>query len=136
MLGRRQSANQLYNKQKLPNYVKDFLLPQHITPGSTSLKDFMAFVAPLPQPLPKFLAVIQPLHYYVWAALVFSVVVTAVVLNLVARGEARTMGFSYKKWDALWETTWYCFGTMLAKGPSEETSLHKHALRHGTEFKA
>ena len=58
-----------------------------------SLKDFMAFVAPLPQPLPKFLALIQPFHHYLWAALAFSLVVTAVTLNLVARGERRNMGF-------------------------------------------
>ena len=91
----------------------------------------MAFVAPLPQPLPKFLALIQPFHFYLWAALVFSVIVTAVVLNLVARAERRSMGFSfsYEKWDVLWETGWYCFGTILGKSPPEEKSHHTHALR-------
>ena len=91
----------------------------------------MAFVAPLPQPLPKFLALIQPFHYYVWVALVSSVIVTALVLNAVAKREEKNMGTSstYDRWDVLRETTWYCFGTMLAKSPTEEKSHHTHALR-------
>ena len=93
----------------------------------------MAFVAPLPQPLPKFLALIQPFHYYLWAALVLSMIVTAVVLNLVAKAERMNMGFRiYEKWDVLGKTAWYCFGTVLGKSPTEEKSHHTHALRYGT----
>ena len=107
-------------------------LRQQVFDGTVTFdKDFMAFVAPLPQPLPKFLALIQPFHYYVWFALVSSVIVTAMVLNAVAKGEEKIMGTSstYNRWDMLRETSWYCFGTMLMKSPTEEKSHHTHALR-------
>ena len=93
----------------------------------------MAFVAPLPQPLPKVLALVQPFHAYLWAALALSLVVTAAALNLVARGERlrRKRGLRFKKWDSLWDTAWYCFGTVLYKSPADEQSHRTNALRHG-----
>ena len=89
----------------------------------------MAFVAPLPQPLPKVLALVQPFHPYLWAALALSLVVTAAALNLVARGER--LKRDSKKWDSPWETAWYCLGTLLYKSPADEKSHRTHALRHG-----
>ena len=93
----------------------------------------MAFVAPLPQPLPKVLALVQPFHPYLWAALALSLVVTAAALNLVARGERvrRKRRLRFKKWDSLWETAWYCLGTVLYKSPADEQSHRTNALRHG-----
>ena len=94
----------------------------------------MAFVTPLPQPLPKVLALVQPFHPYLWAALALSLVVTAAALNLVARGEQRRRRerrLRFKKWDSPWETAWYCLGTLLYKSPADEKSHRTHALRHG-----
>ena len=96
----------------------------------------MAFVAPLPQPLPKVLALVQPFHPYLWAALALSLVVTAAALNLVARGERvrRKRRLRFKKWDSLWDTVWYCFGSVLYKSPADEKSHRTHALRHGAKI--
>ena len=96
-------------------------------------QDFMAFVAPLPQPLPKVLALVQPFHHYLWAALALSLVGTAVALSLVARGEHLRLDrrLRYKKWDSVLDNAWFCFGTVLYKSPADEKSHRTHALRHG-----
>ena len=39
-------------------------------------KDFMAFATPNPQPMPKWMALISPFHFYVWICVVGSVIVS------------------------------------------------------------
>ena len=39
-------------------------------------KDFMAFATPNPQPMPKWMALMMPFHFYVWICVVGSVIVS------------------------------------------------------------
>jgi hypothetical protein len=104
---------------------------QQVTDGTIAFdKDFMAFVTPRPLPLPKFLALIQPFHYFVWFTIVASVIISSIVFVLVANGEEIILGIDCSSWSTLSEAGWYCFSTMIGESVTRDTkSENANALR-------
>jgi hypothetical protein len=62
-------------------------------------RDFITFVSPLPYPIPKFLALIQPFHYFVWSCIVSSFFLAPIafrcIMMLVERIQERIECNSY-----------------------------------------
>ena len=53
--------------------------------------DMMHFVAPFPQPVPKFMAIILPFDYFVWASFGTALIVSIGVFYLTAIIEGRVV---------------------------------------------
>ncbi len=85
--------------------------------------DYMAFVTPMPSPLPKFLALVQPFHAFVWTTLVASVFVCTAVMCLIARGRTRLVGdHDAGGWTSFSAPFWFCYRTLLYQSPASDRS--------------
>jgi hypothetical protein len=94
--------------------------------------DFMTFATPLPQPLPKFMALYQPFHFHVWFAVAAFLFISAVAFTLIAYAEEHILGIYISSFNTLGKAGWYCFGSMLGESVSRSTdfeSKRTHALR-------
>ena len=89
----------------------------------------MAFVTPNPKPLPKYLALISPFHYFVWASFAVAMVVIAVVFYCFSIAETNIMGIEFTELNEIDEAAWYSFGTMLGEGFEVKSASRGHALR-------
>ena len=58
-------------------------------------KDFLGWVSPGPQPLPKYLSLVNPLQPIVWVLIIVTLVLVAVAANIVARAEGTFTGKGY-----------------------------------------
>jgi hypothetical protein len=95
-------------------------------------RDFLTFATPLPQPLPKFMALYQPFHLHVWLAVAAALSISAVAFTLIAYAEERILGIYISCFSTIGKAGWYCFGSMLGEsgsGSTDTESKNTHALR-------
>jgi hypothetical protein len=93
--------------------------------------DYMAFVSPMPQPLPKWIALSQPFHYFVWASVVASIIVTAVIFKIIARTEENILDINLANWSTVFEAGWFCLGTILKESIADDKkSNNANAVRY------
>ena len=93
-------------------------------------KDYQAFASPQPQPLPKYLALINPFSPLVWIIVVVSFFILAVVFWLVANWEGELQNLSYGDWSSMGNSLWFCYGTLIGESVTRDTkSSNAVALR-------
>lgn len=93
-------------------------------------KDFMAFVTPNPQPLPKWMALISPFSPFVWLLIAISVVAFGFVFWFVANFESKIQEYYYKSWAVLNDALWYTFGAFVGEDVTEDNdSVRAPAIR-------
>ena len=93
-------------------------------------KDFQAFAAPQPQPLPKYLALVNPFSPLVWVAIVTSVLCLSALLWLLAVAEGRLKSVNFKDWSSYGNSFWYCYSTLIGESVTRDVDLVKtQALR-------
>ena len=94
--------------------------------------DWEGWVAPSPEALPTYTALIKPLQPLVWALMVVIMFVTAFSIFVLGRTEGELNGKGCPHdWKTLKATSWYCFGTLLGESITRDTkSEHLAGLRY------
>jgi hypothetical protein len=93
--------------------------------------DFMTLVSPMPHPLPKWIALSQPFHYFVWASLVASIIVIAVIFKIIARTEETIRDINLANWSTVFEAGWFCLGTILKESiANDKKTNNANAVRY------
>ena len=95
-------------------------------------KDGLAVCAPLPQLLPKIMALLYPFSLFVWILIAISLVVVSVVFYVASNLEGVLTKQSFNEWSTLQNAIWYAYGTLMGEAITRDTRSEKAlALRYG-----
>ena len=91
--------------------------------------DMMHFVAPFPQPVPKFMALVLPFDRLVWASFAAAFLLSVAAFYLAAAAEGRILREAVSDWSAgVGRATWYSFASVLERGGYNHASLPPRAV--------
>ena len=93
--------------------------------------DWEGWVAPSPEALPTYTALVKPLQPLVWILMVVTMFITALAIFSVGRSEGVMNDKGCPQdWRTIKATSWYCFGTLLGESITRDTkSEHLPGLR-------
>ena len=81
----------------------------------------MGFVAPMGQPMPKYLGIVFPFDMFVWSLIILILVTMPVVLYISANIEKKISNVNSDYWIKYNKSAWYCFGTLVGESLTNDT---------------
>ena len=87
--------------------------------------DYMALCAPLPQLLPKIMALLYPFSTLVWVLIGISLAIVTTTMYITSNIESPLIQQSLHEWTSIQAAAWYAYGTLMGEAITRDTKSEK-----------